>query len=71
MSKEKMPGVVGSLRWLANQFPWNDKPADNADRMFNAIHAYCSMGATKIEELYNENQELKAELEKLKNTDEK
>lgn len=65
MPKEKMPEVVRSLRWLANNFPWNDKPADNADRMFNAINLYCSVGATKIEELFNENQELKAKLKEL------
>ena len=42
---------VKSLRWLANMFPWVDNPRDDADRMSNAIHLYCTAGADKIEEL--------------------
>lgn len=42
---------VKSLRWLANMFPYVEKPQDETDRMSNAIHIYCSAGADKIEEL--------------------
>lgn len=42
---------VKSLRWLANMFPWVDNPQDDADKMSNAIHLYCTAGADKIEEL--------------------
>ena len=50
---------VKSLRWLANMFPWTDNPKDEADRISNAIHLYCTAGANKIEELFEENQMLK------------
>lgn len=40
-----------SLRWLANIFPFVDKPQDETDKMSNAIHVYCTAGADKIEEL--------------------
>lgn len=42
---------VKSLRWLANMFPYVDEPQDEADKLANAIHVYCSAGADKIEEL--------------------
>lgn len=42
---------VKSLRWLANNFPYNDNPQDNTDRLTNAIHIYCTAGANMIEKL--------------------
>ena len=42
---------VAGLRWLANMFPYIDKPQDETDKMSNAIHIYCTAGADKIVEL--------------------
>lgn len=44
---------VKSLRWLANMFPYTEKPKDETDKISNAIHIYCTAGADKIEELAN------------------
>ena len=59
-------GEVKSLRWLANMFPWTDKPEDDTDKITNCIHLYTSAGADKIEELAKENEQLKKEIERLK-----
>ena len=48
--KKEIPEAK-SLRWLANQFPFIENPKDDIDRMANAINAYCTAGANKIEEL--------------------
>ena len=39
-----------SLRWLAIQFPYKEKPKNETDKLSNAIHTYATAGATKIEE---------------------
>lgn len=44
---------VKSLRWLANMFPYNEHPEDETDKIANAIHAYTTAGADKIEMLQN------------------
>ena len=48
---KKMIGEVGSLRWLANMFPFTKNAKDETDKISNAIHVYCTAGADKIEEL--------------------
>lgn len=40
-----------SLRWLANMFPYTENATNDDDKLFNAIHVYCTAGANKIEEL--------------------
>lgn len=40
-----------SLRWLANQFPFEENPKDDTDKLCNCINIYCTDGANKIEEL--------------------
>ena len=40
---------VKSLRWLANMWPQVEKPEDDADRMSNAIHLYCTAAADRME----------------------
>lgn len=42
---------VKSLRWLANMFPYIEKPKDDTEKMNNAIHVYATKGADKIEQL--------------------
>lgn len=32
--------VIRQLEWLVFNFPWQDKPESDADRMCNAIHKY-------------------------------
>lgn len=44
---------VKSLRWLANMFPYTERPEDEADKITNAIHVYTTAGANKIEMLQN------------------
>lgn len=51
MSNKKAIPEVSSLRWLANMFPFIENPEDDADKISNAIHVYCTAGANKIEEL--------------------
>lgn len=67
---------VKSLRWLANMWTQVEKPTDDADRMSNAIHLYCTAAADRMEAMSEavdyartinaENVRLKAELEALK-----
>lgn len=57
-------GEVKSLRWLANNFPFIENPEDDADKISNAIHVYCTAGADKIEALNEELVELKELLNK-------
>ena len=40
-----------SLRWLAMNFPFTENPADETDRLCNAIHVYATAGADLIEKL--------------------
>ena len=54
MTKTKEIQEVKSLRWLANMFPLTIPPKDEADKMANAIHAYCTAGADQIEALQQE-----------------
>lgn len=54
-----------SLRWLANQFPLVEHPQDDADRMANCIHLYCTAAAEKIEQQNNVNA-LQKEIESVK-----
>ena len=39
------------MRWLANMFPYIKNPQDEADKMSNVIHIYCTAAADKIKEL--------------------
>lgn len=67
---------VKSLRWLANMWPQVEKPEDDADRMSNAIHLYCTAAADRMEAMSEavdyartinaENVRMKAELEKVR-----
>lgn len=50
---------VKSLRWLVFNFPFVEEPKDEADKITNAIHVYCSAAADKIEEIQKELNELK------------
>lgn len=34
--------VMKDLSWLIFNFPWQENPKDDADRMCNAIHTYCN-----------------------------
>ena len=36
----KLEKVIKELQWLQSNFPLQDKPEDDADRMCNAIHKY-------------------------------
>ncbi|MBP5461927.1 MAG: DUF551 domain-containing protein [Lachnospiraceae bacterium] len=36
----KLEKVLKELRWLQFNFPWQDNPENDADKMFNAIHKY-------------------------------
>lgn len=40
-----------SLRWLANEFPLIENPADVIDKMSNCIHLYCTSAADRIEQM--------------------
>ena len=53
---------VKSLRWIGLNFPHIDDPKDDNDKICNAIHAYVTAGANKIEALAKEIDELKAKL---------
>ena len=44
-------GLVKSLRWLRFMFPETHPAQDDADRMSNNIHLYCTQAANAIEEL--------------------
>ncbi len=44
-------GLVKSLRWLGFMFPETHPAQDDADRMSNNIHLYCTQAADAIEEL--------------------
>ena len=67
---------VKCLRWLANMWPRVENPKDDADRMSNCIHLYCSAAADRMvamsetvdfaRTINGENIRLKAELEKVK-----
>lgn len=48
--KKEIPEAK-SLRWLANMFPFIDKPKDEEDKINNVINLYCTAGADKLEEL--------------------
>lgn len=50
-NKSKEIPEVKSLRWLANEFPFVENPIEDADKLCNVIHLYCTAGANKIEEL--------------------
>lgn len=43
-----------SLRWLANQFPLIENPKDDADKMVNCIHIYCTAAAERLEQMEKE-----------------
>lgn len=51
-------GEAKSLRWLANMFPITKNPLDETDKISNAIHIYCTVGAEKIERFQAENEML-------------
>lgn len=36
----KLEKAIKELRWLQFNFPWQDNPENDADKMFNAIHKY-------------------------------
>lgn len=36
----KIENVLKELRWLQFNFPWQDNPENDADKMCNAIHKY-------------------------------
>ena len=36
----KLEKVIKELRWLQFNFPWQDNPENDADKMSNAIHKY-------------------------------
>lgn len=36
----KFEKVIKELRWLQFNFPWQDNPENDADKMSNAIHKY-------------------------------
>ena len=44
-------GLVKSLQWLSFMFPETHPAQDDADRMSNNIHLYCTQAANAIEEL--------------------
>lgn len=44
-------GLVKSLRWLGFMFPETHPAQDDADRMSNNIHLYCTQAANAIEEM--------------------
>ena len=48
-------GLVKSLRWLGFMFPETHPAQDDADRMSNNIHLYCTQAADVIEELTDNN----------------
>ena len=48
-------GLVKSLRWLGFMFPETHPAQDDADRMSNNIHLYCTQAADAIEELTDNN----------------
>ena len=50
MSNNKEIPEVKSLRWLANMFPYEENATDEATKLSNAIHVYCTAGANKLEE---------------------
>lgn len=58
----KKESAAKSLRWLANNFPFISPPADNMDRMSNAIHVYATSGADQIEALEKRVKELEEEI---------
>lgn len=63
-NKKEDRSAAKSLRWLANNFPYIDKPEDNTDRITNAIHVYATAGAEEIESLKKRIEELEAEKSK-------
>ena len=51
MSEKRTCQEAKSLRWLANMFPEIKNPKNNEEHVCNCIHAYCTAGANRIEEL--------------------
>ena len=56
---------VKSLRWIGLNFPQINDPKDDNDKICNAIHAYVTAGADKIEALAKEVDRLKSKLDSL------
>ena len=50
-------GLVKSLQWLSFMFPETHPAQDDADRMSNNIHLYCTQAADAIEVLSKEEAE--------------
>ena len=42
--------VVASLRWLVFNFPFQNEPKDEADKLCNCIHVYCSDAIALLED---------------------
>lgn len=61
VNQENIPQEAKSLMWLVNMFPFEVKPRDNVDKMFNAVHLYCKAGAEKIIQMDAELKKLKEE----------
>lgn len=55
-----------SLRWLSHQLPYAKNPANDGDRLCNAIVTYAKAGAEKIEAQAKEIESLKAEINALR-----
>ena len=54
-----------SLHWLSNMFPFTKIPLDETDKISNAIHIYCKVGAKKIESMQEEIEMLKEYIDNL------
>lgn len=65
MMRDTIPEAK-SLRWLAVMFPFVKTPADDGDRLLNAIHTYATSGADKIEAQARTIELLKAEIARLR-----
>ena len=56
--------VSKSLKWLMFNFPMQDHPEDDSDRMCNCIHLYCEQAVFIIDQLTEENKRLAEIVEK-------